>query len=149
MQTSKLFKNAISYIIILISVFEKLNKIVITSKGLSLLLNPIALKTIAGGAAVAGLGTLAYKYFKGKKNLRSDSTIPQLSPTLDNLGLYSGAQNIINNSSSKNNNVIYNIDTVQVRSDPRNLTELTTDIRKTSSRDNTFLMNNANFGGIY
>ena len=161
MQTSKLLKNAISFgfittqllnpIITLISAFEKLNKVLITSKGLSLLLNPVALGTIAGGATVAGLGTLAYKYFKGKgkKNSQSDYTIPKLSPTLDNLGLYSGAQNIINNSSSKNNNVIYNIDTVQVRSDPRNLTELTTDIRKTSSRDNTFLMNNANFGGIY
>lgn len=53
------------------------------------------------------------------------------------------------NSKQNNNSINYNIDTIQIRSDAKNMPELINDVRKASSRDNIFLMNNGNFGGIY
>lgn len=151
-KTSEAFRKALTFgfalsqISKLIKMVELLNKSLAITSTISLLKNPVALGAIAAGGAGYGL----YKYFRNRKRQKESENNPIMS--LNELGPFSGMNKVINdNSSGRNNTINYNINSLQVNSNANSVNSLINDIRTntTRHRDNTFLMNNANYGGIY
>lgn len=146
-----------------------LNKALAITKTLGIFGKPLfgivskhPLASLAVGAlGLGGLGYGVYKNFKNKHNLTYNSMDENylqnryseqfILPRPGNLGLYSGVNDIMNSyNNSRSNSIVYNIDTVQVKTDSRNVPDLMNSVsRMTSNYNNTLLMNNANYGGIY
>ena len=153
----------------LISMVNNLNKTLAITKSLMFFIsNPLAtLGLAATGAAAYG----GYKLFKNKKAKQyffnpelQQNLLNAISSKDNNLSLYLGTKNIIannnslersgewhksSNESSFRNDVNYNINTIQINSNARNIEDLARDITRSVPNNNTFLMNNSNFGGIY
>lgn len=147
-EKSNAFRNTLKYGFIvsqltkLVAAFAKLSGVMGINAGAA----GVAAGVGAVGAVGVGLGVGAYKAYekyKSKKEARDN---------FETLGIYSGTQQVLENRNTNlSNSISYNIDTVQVKTDAKNVPTLLEDIKRTSIRDtnNVFLMNNTNFGGIY
>lgn len=160
LENSKILKNVLTYglfglaategirkstevVLGLVNVYSKLNNIVqsiakwkIISAAVS---NPFATAAILGTAAVGYGNYKLDKWLRNKENIKPIT----YNTNLDKLGLYSGVQEV-----AKNNNITYNIDNIEVKSNPKVLPELLNSIGE-SVRGNSIIMNQANYGGLY
>lgn len=127
----------------LVDVYSKLNNIIQSIAKWKIIAaaasDPFATAAVLGTVAV-GYG--AYKTDQWLKN-KEDRKPITYNTNLDRLGLYSGVREV-----AKNNNITYNIDNVEVKTNPKGLPELLNSIGE-SVRTNSIIMNQANYGGLY
>ena len=168
-ETNKVFRKSMKYgfiatqVLKLVEVFVKLNKVLAIIKWLPVATTSLTTLLSALGLVAAGSGAyFGYKKWLNRKDKKSwmqnsentnDLLPEQKTIKINDLGLYSGAQKILQthnvNNTNGGNHISYNIDNLEIKTNAKNIPSLLNDVRKTTVRDNTFIMNNANFGAMY